>query len=78
MSVNDPNYDPETMIVDEQLRRIEVQTGGDLYVDFYERAFYEDVLTAARAAVVAATARGHVAQRRVSRGRYYDRWSSSP
>lgn len=52
MSVNDPEgYDPEAMIVDERLRRIEVQTGLDLYVDFYERAFYEDVLAAARAAV---------------------------
>ena len=44
-------YDPEAMIVDERLQRIEVHTGSDLYVDFYERAFYEDVLAAARAAV---------------------------
>ncbi|MGH3085871.1 MAG: hypothetical protein ACRDSJ_00965 [Rubrobacteraceae bacterium] len=51
MAVDDEDYDPEAMIVDERLRRIEVRTGSDLYVDFYERAFYEDVLAAARAAV---------------------------
>lgn len=51
MAVGDEDYDPEAMVVDERVRRIEVQTGGDLYVDFYERAFYEDILAAARAAV---------------------------
>lgn len=51
MTQEDGVYDPEAMIVDERLRRIEVRTGSDLYVDFYERAFYEDVLAAARAAV---------------------------
>ncbi len=51
MTTEDGDYDPEAMIVDERLRRIEVRTGSDLYVDFYDRAFYEDVLAAARAAV---------------------------
>jgi hypothetical protein len=50
MTTEDGDYDPEAMIVDERLRRIEVRTGSDLYVDFYDRAFYEDVLAAARAA----------------------------
>lgn len=51
MTMEEGDYDPEEMIVDERLRRIEVRTGSDLYVDFYERAFYEDVLAAARAAI---------------------------
>jgi hypothetical protein len=51
MTTEEGDYDPEAMIVDERLRRIEVRTGSDLYVDFYDRAFYEDVLAAARAAV---------------------------
>ncbi len=51
MTTEEGDYDPEAMIVDERLRRIEVPTGSDLYVDFYDRAFYEDVLAAARAAV---------------------------
>jgi hypothetical protein len=51
MTMEKNEYDPEAMIVDERLRRIEVRTGSEVYVDFYERAFYEDVLAAARAAV---------------------------
>lgn len=51
MAVSEEDYDPEAMIVGEQLQRIDVRTGSELYVDFYERTFYEDVLAAARAAV---------------------------
>ncbi len=43
-------YNPQDHIVDETVRRAAAVSGGDLYVDFYDRQTYEEVLRAILAA----------------------------